>query len=252
MLSTKSIFHFISAIFFSIFVFISTTYASLPKDFTYLDEVAPTIIQDLRYNYDENFLGRKIIGYKANRIILTKQAAKALAAAQQDFLKDGYSIVIYDAYRPQKAVDEFMSWSKDPKDDIAKEKYYPDINKADVFKLNYVAEKSGHTRGSTVDMTIIKVGNKLNPVKVTKRTLKDGRTVPFLDDGTIDMYTSFDLFDAASHHDTTLIDKEYLERRNYMRNIMLKNGFKEYPTEWWHYTLKNEPFPDTYFDFDIE
>jgi D-alanyl-D-alanine dipeptidase len=223
----------------------------LPQKFVYLDEVDSSITQDLRYTYDENFLGFQVVGYKANRAILTKEAAKALSAAQKDFLKDGYSIVVYDAYRPQKAVDSFVMWSRDINDQKAKERYYPGINKGDIFKLGYIFDKSSHTRGSTVDISIITLGNKLHPVKFSKRKLRNNDIVPFLDDGTVDMYTSFDLFGPASHHKTDLIEEEYLIRRNYMHFVLSKHGFNSYPKEWWHYTLENEPFPDTYFDFDI-
>jgi D-alanyl-D-alanine dipeptidase len=145
-----------------------------------------------------------------------------------------------------------MKWSKDSNDQVAKEKYYPDINKADVFKLGYVAEKSGHSRGSTVDLSIIRIGDSLKPITFQKRQLKNGSIIPFLDDGSVDMSSSFDLFGEASHHDSNLIETEFLARRNYLRGIMKKNGLNDYPEEWWHYTLKNEPFPDTYFDFVVE
>jgi D-alanyl-D-alanine dipeptidase len=226
--------------------------AELPKDFVYLKDIEPTIIENLRYFSNENFMGRKIDGYKANRVILTSEAAIALVKIQQELLKNGYSLVIYDAYRPQRAVDFFMKWSKDSNDQVAKEKYYPDINKADVFKLGYVAEKSGHSRGSTVDLSIIRIGDSLKPITFQKRQLKNGSIIPFLDDGSVDMSSSFDLFGEASHHDSNLIETEFLARRNYLRGIMKKNGFNDYPEEWWHYTLKNEPFPDTYFDFVVE
>lgn len=142
-------------------------------------------------------------------------------------------------------------WSRDINDQKAKERYYPSVNKADIFKLGYISEKSGHTRGSTVDMSIIRLGNKLHPAKFSKRKLKNNDIVPFLDDGTVDMYTSFDLFGPASHHETDLIEEEYLTRRSYMYSVLSKHGFNRYPKEWWHYTLENEPFPDTYFDFDV-
>ncbi len=224
----------------------------LPKDFIYLKDIDPTIIENLRYFSNENFIGRKIDGYKANRVILTYKAAIALVKVQQELLKEGYSLVIYDAYRPQRAVNVFMKWSKDSDDQIAKEKYYPDINKADVFKLGYVAEKSGHSRGSTIDLSIIKIGDSLKPITLQKRQLKNGSIIPFLDDGTVDMCSSFDLFGEASHHDNNLIETECLDRRNHLRGIMKKNGFNDYQEEWWHYTLKDEPFPDTYFDFVVE
>jgi D-alanyl-D-alanine dipeptidase len=145
-----------------------------------------------------------------------------------------------------------MKWSKDSNDQVAKEKYYPDINKADVFKLGYVAEKSGHSRGSTVDLSIIKVGDSLKPVTLQKRQFKNGPIMPFLDDGTVDMGLSFDLFGKISHHDSDLIEIEFLDRRNELREIVKKNGFNDYQEEWWHYTLKDEPFPDTYFNFIVE
>lgn len=225
---------------------------SLPKKFIYLDEIDLSIKQNLRYACDENFLGYKVIGYKTNRVILTNEAAKALSSAQQDFIKDGYSIVVYDAYRPQKTVDYFTIWSRDISDQKSKERYYPSLNKEDLFKQGYVAKKSSHTRGSTVDVTIISLGNEMYPIKFSKRKLKNGDVVPFLDDGTLDMYTSFDLFNPASNHDTDLIDEEYLIKRNYMYSILSKHGFNGYHNEWWHYTLRNEPFPDTYFNFDVE
>jgi len=191
--------------------------AELPKDFVYLKDIEPTIIENLRYFSNENFMGRKIDGYKANRVILTSEAAIALVKIQQELLKNGYSLVIYDAYRPQLAVDFFMKWSKDSNDQVAKEKYYPDINKADVFKLGYVAEKSGHSRGSTVDLSIIRIGDSLKPITFQKRQLKNGSIIPFLDDGSVDMSSSFDLFGEASHHDSNLIETEFLARRNYLR-----------------------------------
>lgn len=194
-------------------------------------------------------MGRPVAGYASKRIVCTTKAAQALARAQKDFQGKGYSLVVYDAYRPQRAVDEFMRWSSDTADEIAKTRYYPTIDKKDVFKLGYVAEKSGHSRGSTFDVTLIKIGNNVEHVKVSSKALTDGSVIPFLDDNTIDMGASFDLFHPASHHDTRLVDETYAERRNFLRSVMKTYGFKEYAEEWWHYTLANEPFADTFFDF---
>lgn len=224
----------------------------LPGGFVHLKEVEPTIIENLRYYSSENFIGRKLDGYEKNCVILSEGAAKALSNVQQDLLKDGYSLVVYDAYRPQKTVDLFIRWSKDFRDQSQKEKYYPNIDKKDLFKLGYIAEKSGHSRGSTVDLTIIKLNNTLKSVVLEKRKLKNGSIVTYLDDGTVDMGSSFDLFDIASHHDSEVIDQKYLKLRNYLRSVMEKNGFNGYQEEWWHYTLKNEPFTDTYFNFSVE
>lgn len=226
------------------------------KGFVYLHEIDPTIITSLRYLSDDNFVGKPVDGYKKAVVILTDQTAQALKRVQKAVNKDGYTLVVYDAYRPQKAVDHFMRWSKNIEDQTRKSEYYPRINKADVFDLGYVAAKSGHSRGSTVDLTLMKLGQKPHEIKKKKRRLLDDYTIEFLDDGTVDMGSSFDLFDTASHGENDLIEKQYKQLRTYLRNMMVDNGFKTVAEEWWHFTLKNEPYPahlDTsYFNFDIE
>jgi len=230
--------------------------AALAKGFVYLDDVDPTIKASLRYKSEENFLGKEVAGYKNPVVMITKQAAEALKKVQADVKKDGYSLVVYDAYRPQTAVNNFMRWSKDVKDQPKKAQYYPRINKADVFDLGYVAERSGHSRGSTVDLTIIEDGKEVQEVKEIERTLLDGYKFLFLDDGTVDMGSSFDLFDQASHYENKLIDEKYKKSRTYLKEVMEKHGFKNYSDEWWHFTLKNEPYSSkedsSYFDFPIE
>jgi D-alanyl-D-alanine dipeptidase len=245
----RKIFNFYLMILFTLNV---TQALALPAGFVYIKDIDPTIIENLRYFSSENFVGRKIEGYLANRVILTKEAAEALAKVQRELIQEGYSIVVYDAYRPQRAVNSIIEWSSDATDQIAKTRYYPSIDKADIFKLNYIAKQSGHSRGSTVDLSIIKIGSPLKPIELEERQLRNGKIVPFLDDGTLDMGTSFDLFNEASHHDNDLIDTKFMKRRNYLREIMKENGFSEYKKEWWHYTLKDEPFPETYFDFPVE
>ena len=226
--------------------------SALPQGFVYLKNIEPSIIENLRYNTTENFTGKQVEGYHANKVILSLQAAEGLAEIQLNLATEGYSLVIYDAYRPLKAVNAFKGWSKDINEQTQKEKYYDEIDKRDVFKLGYIAEKSGHSRGSTVDVSIIKLGSAIKEITVYQRTLINGSVVPYLDDGSLDMGTSFDLFGEASFHDSYLIEDKYLKSRNYLRNIMKKGGFREYSKEWWHYTLDNEPFPDSYFDFDIK
>lgn len=225
------------------------------KGFVYLHEVEPTIQLSLRYNSNENFLGRPVKGYRKNYCILTRQTAQALKKVQEDVKKDGYCLVVYDAYRPQKGVTNFMDWSKDINDQVKKDQYYPRVDKARVFELGYVAEKSGHSRGSTIDLTLIKLGEKVHDIKVSDRKLMDGFTIKFLDDGTVDMGSSFDLFDVASHYENNVIDPVYKELRTYLKNIMEKNGFKNYAEEWWHFTLKNEPYASdkdsSYFNFAV-
>jgi D-alanyl-D-alanine dipeptidase len=227
------------------------------KGFVYLHEVDPTIQVSLRYYGNENFLGRTVKGYKKPVLIMTRQAAQALKKVQQDVKKDGYSLLVYDAYRPQQAVDNFMSWSLDIKDQERKSQYYPRVDKARVFELGYVAERSGHTRGSTVDLTLIKDGQTVHDIVEKKRALLDGFSVTYLDDGSVDMGTSFDLFDIASHHENNLIPQEFKKMRTYLKDVMLKHGFKIIDEEWWHFTLVNEPYPasrgdSSYFNFPIE
>ena len=225
--------------------------AVLPEGFVYLDELDKTIEVSMRYISSENFVGSPIDGYKAARIIMTKPTAEALCKVQKELAAEGYSLVVYDAYRPQKAVNHFVRWGKDLTESAMKAKYYPNVNKKEVFDLGYVAIKSGHSRGSTVDLTIIRKGEKVKQPTLQTRSI-NGQEIPFLDDGTVDMGSSFDLFDEASHHESPKISENYHTMRRYLRAKMEKHGFKPLTDEWWHYTLKNEPFPNTYFDFDIE
>lgn len=225
--------------------------STLPEGFVFLSDVDPSVIENVRYATAENFLGRIVPGYNTKRIVVTQAAANALKAAHDDLKKQGYSLVVYDAYRPQRSVDAFVKWAEDINDLNAKSKYYPTIDKKDLFKLDYIAAKSSHTRGSTFDLTLIKTGNTLKSINLSQRTLTSGVTIPFLDDNTVDMGSSFDLFHPASHHDSPFVDPKYTQMRNVLRETMKKHGFKEYKEEWWHYTLANEPYPDTYFNFIV-
>ena len=242
--------HFLGPLIFSMF---SSIFAGqkLPNGFVYLKDVDPTIKVSMRYIGNENFLGCPVDGYKKAKIIMTRQAAKALKKVQATVKKDGYCLVVYDAYRPQHAVNHFVRWGKDQTDVKKKKHYYPYIDKATVFEKRYIMTRSSHSRGSTVDLTLIKSGNKIHAIKSSKRTLTDGRIVSFLDDGTVDMGSSFDLFDKASHTKTTLIKQKHQDLRAYINRVMSAEGFKVMGDEWWHFTLKNEPNPKTYFDFPI-
>lgn len=229
---------------------------TMPVNFVYLRDIDSTIIESVRYATLENFLGRSVKGYKKPVIILTKQTAEALKKVQEDVKKDGYSLVVYDGYRPQQAVDDFLDWSNNT--NLSKKaQYYPRIEKARMTELHYVATvRSGHSRGSTVDLTLIKLGNSLQPIKEEKRKLLDGFEFVFLNDGTIDMGSSFDLFDTVSHYINKLIPEKFNTLRKYLRNIMEKHGFEGCKSEWWHFTLKNELYPadkdSSYFNFVIE
>ncbi len=245
-----------TSLIFALLIHLSFIFAGpLPEGFVYIKDIDPTIQESVRYASSENFVGAPIEGYVAPRTILTRAAAEALHKVQEELLNEGYCLVVYDAYRPQKAVDNFMRWSTDISEQSMKKRYYPRVNKADVFDLGYVAKKSGHSRGSTVDLSIIKIDKKLknnSEIVVLSRQLNDGFSILCLDDNSVDMGSTFDLFDEASHHDTSLVGASYIKLRNYLRHKMEKYGFKAYSNEWWHYTLVDEPFPNTYFDFDVE
>ena len=202
----------------------------LPDGFVYISDVIPSAFLEIRYFSDDNFVGAVIDGYEAPKAILTEEAAEALRQAADALFEQGYYIKIFDAYRPQRAVDHFVRWSKDIEDTKMKEKYYPDLDKAVLFELGYIAENSSHSRGSTVDLTLV-----------------DASTGEELDMG-----SGFDFFGDISNHGTELITEDQEKNRNILRDAMVEAGFEIYPEEWSHYTLKDEPYPDTYFDFPVK
>ncbi len=224
----------------------------LPKGFVYLKEIAPDIYQSLDYGTPFNFTGAVVPGYEAPEAILTQQAAEALALVQEDVSQEGFSLVVYDAYRPNRAVNFFLDWQKTPEVKALKALYYPFLSKDLLFEKGYLSRQSAHSRGSTVDLSLIPQGKSLIPFPkrfLGDRLLPSGHTIPFCSDGTIDMEGHFDLFDLSSHHDSRLVSPEALERRNFLKEKMLKRGFLSYMREWWHYTLQKEPFLETFFDF---
>jgi D-alanyl-D-alanine dipeptidase len=209
----------------------------------------PDIIQSHRYAHAENFLGRPVPGYeKMQSFYCTEKAARALRAVNQSVMQKGYRLVVYDAYRPQRAVNAFIAWSQDDKDHIKKSHYYPSIPKQQLFSLGYLAEKSSHSRGSTFDITLIPIHQTLKPITLHQRRLANGEHILFLDDNTVDMGSSFDLFHAVSHHDSPLITQAQAKMRSILRQAMHEYGFAELHEEWWHYTLVDEPYPNDYFD----
>lgn len=221
------------------------------SNFVLLREIDLTIQQVVRYATSENFLGRPVEGYRVPEIVSTRSAAEALSRVQTDLQRMGYELVVYDGYRPQRAVDTFIAWSRNSTDQTAKDDYYPTIRKEDVFELGYLAKRSSHSRGSTFDLSVIPLGQKVHAI--VRSSIQVGQeTLPFLDDGTLPMGTSFDLFHDASHHNSPLIDEITASHRNILRDAMIAQGFAPYAQEWWHYTLKQEPYPDTYFDFVVE
>lgn len=200
------------------------------EGFVQIHEVIPEVVYDIRYYSADNFVGARVDGYLKPTAYISSEAAKALKEVQLALNQEGLGLKVFDAYRPQKAVDHFVRWGEIVSDTLTKTKYYPEINKARVFELGYVAKRSGHTRGSTIDLTIINLDTKEE----------------------MDMGSPWDFFGAISHHDTELVGEFHTVNRNKLRNLMRKHGFKEYANEWWHYTLKDEPYPDTYFDFNVE
>lgn len=205
----------------------------LPADFVYLKDIDASIIQDVKYFAHENFIGRPIKGYTEPTCILTKPAALALAALQKTLLLKQLSLKVFDCYRPQTAVDDFIKWSQDASDQKMKEWYYPNIDKADIFKLGYLSEKSSHTRGSTVDLTLV----HLSPTNKAPLEMAMG--------------TPFDFMDERSHVLSPHINHEEQQNRLLLQNFMRQVGFNPYDKEWWHFTLENEPYPDTYFNFPV-
>jgi len=203
---------------------------ALPEGFVYLSDIDKTIQVELRYLGSNNFIGKPIDGYHKNCIIVTKASANALIKIQQSLLKKGLSLKIFDAYRPQQAVNHFVSWAKVLDDTLMKKQFYPDTPKSQLFKRGYIASRSGHSRGSTVDLTIVNI--------------KNGKE--------LDMGSPFDFFGTKSHYLTKDISIVQQKNRTLLHNIMTKNNFRPYKNEWWHFTLRNEPFPTTYFNFPIE
>lgn len=224
----KKIFLILLLLFSFIQISIASQISYDKSDFAPISSVIYDAAYDIRYYSSNNFTGNRIDGYKAPVAYMTKKSLKALAVAAEDLRNQGYRLLIWDSYRPQKAVDNFVRWINDPNDPGDKE-FFPDLNKSDLIKGNYIAPKSGHTRGSTVDLTLIK---------------KDGSFV--------DMGGTFDLFSEISHPNYKNLTKEQKLNRKILHDAMIKAGFKGINSEWWHYTLKKEPYPDTYFDFDVE
>ncbi|MBQ8051291.1 MAG: M15 family metallopeptidase [Bacteroidaceae bacterium] len=199
------------------------------SQFVTLTDVVPDVILEIRYFGTYNFVGSRIDGYEEPTALLTKQAADSLKAVSDDVMRQGYRLKIYDAYRPQQAVDHFVRWAQDVADTLMKPYFYPDLPKSVLFPQEYICLKSGHTRGSTVDLTLFDMATEKE----------------------LDMGGTFDWFGPESHPDYTGITPEQFEHRMILRRAMLAHGFKPLDTEWWHFTLRDEPFPDTYFTFPV-
>ncbi|MYS92667.1 MULTISPECIES: M15 family metallopeptidase [Streptomyces] len=224
-----------------------------PKDFVALRSVDPTIIQEMRYFTPHNFVGERIDGYAQPICVLTRPAAQALHRAQTKLLRQGYTLKVYDCYRPQRAVDHFVRWAKDLDDQAMKGEFYPNVDKTRLFADGYIAEKSGHSRGSTLDVTLVKL-----PAKPTRPYHPGEPLVPCFapkderfPDNSVDMGTGFDCFDTLSHTLDPRVQGEQRANRLLLKSTLEGLGFVNLAEEWWHYTYKPEPYPDTYFDFPV-
>ena len=210
------------------------TAATTPEEdssqFVNITDVIPDAILEIRYYGTYNFVGDRIDGYLQPTALLTKRAADSLKAVSDDAISMGYRLKIYDAYRPQKAVDHFVRCAADIPDVRMKKYFYPDLDKSVLFEQEYIMEKSGHTRGSTVDLTLFDMNTEKE----------------------LDMGGTFDWFGVESHPDFGGITHQQIHNRMILRSLMLRHGFKPLSSEWWHFTLKDEPFPDTYFTFPVK
>ena len=199
------------------------------RGFVSVSEAIPDVILEIRYYSTFNFIGDRIDGYERPVALLTREAADRLKEVAGDLKEQGYRLKIFDAYRPQMAVDHFMRWAEDASDTRMKRYFYPDLRKTDLIPGGYIARFSGHSRGSTVDLTLFDM-----------RTQKE-----------VDMGSPFDFFGEVSHPDYSGVPESQHASRMLLRGAMMRRGFLPIASEWWHFTLENEPYPDTYFSFPV-
>ena len=200
-----------------------------PSGFVLLSDYVPQIVQEIRYFSTYNFIGERIDGYEEPCALLTKEAARALKSVSNEMIVMGYRLKVFDAYRPACAVRHFVLWGIEDQDIRMKPYFYPDLEKQSLFSEGYIAKNSSHSRGSAVDLTLLDM-----------RTGKE-----------VDMGSPFDLFSEVSHPDYRGITQEQYENRMLLQKVMVRNGFLPLSCEWWHFSLKEEPYPDTYFEFPV-
>ena len=201
-----------------------------PDSFLELQELIPSIHLELRYFSEDNFVGQILDGYHTNKVFMTREASTALSNVQDELAAFGMGLKVFDAYRPQRAVDHFVRWAQDLGDTKMKAVFYPSVAKQDLFSSGYIAQRSGHSRGSTIDLTIV--------------DLQSGSE--------LEMGTLWDFFDPSSWSSNLDMPPQSRANRNLLNAVMTRHGFRALPEEWWHFTLENEPFPDTYFDFPVK
>ena len=200
-----------------------------PSGFVVLSDFIPDIVTEIRYHSTYNFIGDRIDGYEEPCALLTAEAARALKSVSNEMIVRGYRLKVFDAYRPACAVRHFVLWGIEDTDIRMKPYFYPKLEKQDLFIKGYVASQSSHSRGSTVDLTLL--------------DMQTGRE--------LDMGSPFDLFDGISHPDSRNVTDEQYGNRMMLQQVMVRNGFSPIDCEWWHFTLRNEPYPDTYFEFPV-
>lgn len=196
-------------------------------------EAVPGIVVEPRYAGSDNFVGVPITGYEAAKVVVSREVAKALGRVQTELATKGLALKLFDGYRPQRAVDHFVRWARDADDTKMKSRFYPNVPKDKLFELGYIAARSGHSRGGSIDVTLVRRAN-------------DGAWQE------LDMGSPWDLFDSISHVDSSQISAAAAANRTLLADVMSQFGFEPYSEEWWHFTLKPEPYPDTYFDFPIK
>lgn len=225
----------------------------LPEGFVYVKDIEPTLLEEVRYAGCHNFTGRSTPGYLAPVIIVTEPVAFALKAVQSELRPFQLTLKIYDGYRPQMAVDSFRKWAEDPTDQLTKSEFYPDLDKKNVFAAGYLANRSSHTRGSAVDLTIVPLPVPDQPTWKSGDPVLDGR-LPYGErfaDNSIDMGTGFDCLDVLSHTLNPALPPHVRANRLLLKSLMEKHGFENYSKEWWHFGFVNEPYPDTFFNFPV-
>ena len=204
-------------------------YSNDTHGFVSVGEAIPDVLLDIRYYSSFNFIGERIDGYEEPAALLTREAAQALKEASREAMEQGFRLKVFDTYRPQKAVDHFVRWAKDPEDIRMKAFFYPDLEKKKIIPQGYIAEHSGHSRGSTVDLTLFDMATQQD----------------------VDMGGTFDFFGKLSHPDYSGVSEVQHANRMLLQSLMVKHGFRPLETEWWHFTLENEPWLDTYFTFSV-
>lgn len=230
-----------------------TLVTTRPANFVNAQQVIPQLQTDMRYDSNHNFVGRKIKGYEAPVCLLTQPAAAALKKVETSLLAMGLTLKVYDCYRPQTAVNDFAEWASEINNTKMRAEFYPTVNKKELFRKGYIAYQSGHSRGSTVDLAIVPLNSTIpayNPsAKQVACTAPQQKRFP---DNSLDFGTGFDCFSPVSHPSYANLPTQVKKNRLLLRNLMEQAGFEPLNTEWWHFTLTNEPYPNTYFDFPVK